>query len=218
MITAIETSVAPKPGRLPAWLGHMAGWPREVWLLAAALLVMNGLTAPEQWHFQAAPVLAGEWWRLVTFPFAHIGGYHLLLDAGSFLCLYTMWGEKDWRRRLTLMAGAFAGTLLAPLLTVPGFGEIGLRGLSGPAHGLMALVCLDLWRDRRREDPYMAAAAAVLFAGLAGKAMAEAWTGGVLFQGLHLGNIGTPVAVCHAGGMLGAMLPRLLLRTDAIRG
>jgi hypothetical protein len=47
---------------------------------------------------------------------------------------------------------------------------------------------------------------------LLGKCVFEAWTGGVCLSFLHLGNVGYPVAVCHAGGMLGGLLLQLLRR------
>jgi hypothetical protein len=39
----------------------------------------------------------------------------------------------------------------------------------------------------------------------------EAVTGDVLFASWHLGSLGTPVAECHAGGVLGALLAWLFL-------
>ena len=40
----------------------------------------------------------------------------------------------------------------------------------------------------------------------------EAATGDVLFASWHLGSLGTPIAACHAGGILGALVTWLVLR------
>ncbi len=34
-------------------------------------------------------IVAGERWRDFTFPLTHVSLYHLLLDAGAFVLLYT---------------------------------------------------------------------------------------------------------------------------------
>jgi hypothetical protein len=38
-----------------------------------------------------------------------------------------------------------------------------------------------------------------------GKSIIEAVTGHVVFEGFHFGALGCPVAVCHAGGILGGL-------------
>ena len=37
------------------------------------------------------------------------------------------------------------------------------------------------------------------------KSMVEAATGRVAFESVHFGDLGTPIAVSHAGGVLGAL-------------
>ena len=37
------------------------------------------------------------------------------------------------------------------------------------------------------------------------KTIVEAATGHVAFEALHLGDLGTPIAISHAGGVLGAL-------------
>src|SRR5690606_11308795 len=82
---------------------------------------------------------------------------------------------------------------------------LGLRGLSGVAHGLMAVVCLQRLTLTGRGSREFVAYALVL-AGLVAKCLLESLTGDALLASWHLGNVGTPIAVCHAGGLLGGLV------------
>ena len=141
-----------------------------------------------------------NWWTAFTHPLVHVSLYHLLLDAGAFLCLYGMLSHWSPSRRLLVVGACAAGSLGAACMS-PVFRQQGLCGLSGIAHGLMAVVCLDL---ARRADSRV-----VGIAGLAivvAKCAAEALSGTVVFSSLHAGHIGRPVVLCHAGGVLGGLL------------
>lgn len=186
----------------------------ELFVLAALLLLCNlplGGTAPAgRWGYSGAALAAGEWWRLLTFPLAHVSLYHLLLDAGAFAGLYLQWRQCGVVARLFLLALSQAGSLALARLAVVDLPTLGLCGLSGPAHGLLALVALECALasgDRRVRFAGWGALGAVTL-----KAAAEAATGQVLFAGAHLGDIGVPVAACHAGGIVGALAGWLLLR------
>jgi rhomboid family GlyGly-CTERM serine protease len=178
-------------------------------LLAAAIvaaslpLLLGGSVEPLV--FFPRLVAAGEWWRVLTHPFAHVSLYHLALDAGAFLLLYSGLQARA-AERLALTACSAAGSLLAAFLA-PGFAERGLCGLSGAAHGLMAVSALELMA---RPESRRAGLAALLL--VAGKSLLEAATGSVLFAGLHLGYIGAPIAVCHLGGVLGGSVACLVAR------
>lgn len=133
-----------------------------------------------------------------THPWVHQGPYHLLLDGGAFLAL---WGMLDRRssRRWLLLAATNLGSAAAIWIT--GTGAAGaFGGLSGIAHGLMAVIALDWIRDRDLRLP-----GAVLLCLLLGKALTELHTGQPFFHRLHLGDIGTPLVACHLGGILGAL-------------
>ena len=99
------------------------------------------------WHsmiFQPGAVQGGEWWRLFTHPFVHVTWYHLLLDGTAFLALYHSLIEASAVRRLTYVFAAGAVSLLISWVTAPGMSTSGLCGLSGIAHGLMAVSALEL--------------------------------------------------------------------------
>lgn len=141
--------------------------------------------------------LSGDWWRLFTFPFVHTGWYHLFLDAGAFLILYTGLPEKKWGNRLMYIGVCSIFSLTAVWLTRPEIHALGLNGLSGIGHGLMALSTLEMAvsADTRRVG-------AVSFGVLIAKSLFELLTGEVLF---HFGLCGTPLAATHAGGILGGI-------------
>ena len=99
------------------------------------------------WHsmiFQPGAVQGGEWWRLFTHPFVHVTWYHLLLDGTAFLALYHSLIEASAFRRLTYVFAAGAVSLLISWVTAPGMSTSGLCGLSGIAHGLMAVSALEM--------------------------------------------------------------------------
>lgn len=145
--------------------------------------------------------LAGNWWRALTFPFVHVSGYHFLLDAGAFLFLYHGLQETSARRRLLMVIACTAGCLgaswMASSLTA------GLCGLSGVAHGLMAISALEMMRS---DDRTLRNASMVCFWVVVLKSILEAFAGQVLFSFLHFGPVGAPVATCHAGGILGGLI------------
>ena len=91
------------------------------------------------WRVQikcTAAVRAGEWWRLVTYPFVHVSWYHLLLDAAAFFTAYVELRHRRGLERLGFVAAAGAGGLLAAWWLAPIVFTRGLCGLSGVAHGL----------------------------------------------------------------------------------
>jgi rhomboid family GlyGly-CTERM serine protease len=161
--------------------------------------------------FLPGAVRAGEWWRLFTHPFVHVSWYHLLLDATAFFMAYTELRDRRWRERFGLVAAAGAGGLLTAWWTAPVVFTQGLCGLSGIAHGLTAVVGLDLAQSRDRR---LRRVGLVSFAGVVLKSFVEALRGEILFASWHLGWLGTPIAVCHAGGVIGASMFWLLLRAD----
>jgi rhomboid family GlyGly-CTERM serine protease len=182
-------------------------WRCELGTLALLLSLFNlpllaGQFSP-QFIFHPAAVRAGEWWRVLTHPFVHVSWYHLALDAAAFFLAYAELRDRRCFERFAFVVAAGAGSLLAAVLASPLIAAHGLCGLSGIAHGLTALVGLEL--VRQHEDKLQRFAGLVCFLSVVGKSILEAATGDVLFARLHFGWLGTPIAVCHAGGVLGAL-------------
>ena len=145
-------------------------------------------------------VASGEWWRVLTASFVHVSPYHLLLDAGAFLLLYHSLREPSRVWRLLTVAACAAGSLaLAVFALAP---EGSLCGLSGIGHGLLAVSALEMMGASDRATARIGAAC---FIDVLAKGVFEAYMGEVMFASLHLGDVATPVAVCHLGGVLGGL-------------
>jgi rhomboid family GlyGly-CTERM serine protease len=161
--------------------------------------------------FQPAAVRDGEWWRLFTHPFVHVTWYHLLLDGAAFFLLYEGLLEKSFVRRLNYVVAGAIGSLLLSWLAAPAIATHGLCGLSGIAHGLMAVSAVEMMTSQRRGSAEWRIGL-ITFLIVIGKAAIEAWTGKILFAFLYFGMVGDPIAVSHAGGTIGSLFAMLLLR------
>ena len=150
----------------------------------------------------------GEWWRLLTHPFIHVTWWHLLLDGAAFLLLYRDLQEQSWVQRMLFCTGSAAGSLVVCLCADPMLSTRGLCGISGIAHGLMAVSALNLMRQQH--DKLLFRMGLCSFALVTVKCVIEAITGKMFFTFLYFGMVGDPVAVTHAGGLLGAVLTWLL--------
>jgi membrane associated rhomboid family serine protease len=151
--------------------------------------------------FTSQDVMAGKWWLLITHPFVHASWYHLALDAGSFILLYNslQTSKISWRLFYVTVCGLFC--LGLTLILGGEIHYLGLSGISGIAHGLMAVSALELIFARTNAGLGWVCLAIVVF-----KAMYEIVTDTVLFSFLLLGMCGTPLAACHAGGVLGGII------------
>lgn len=186
---------------------HRILWRIELVAIAAIIALLNlPLLAGKfstEFIFHPGAVEAGEWWRVFTHPFVHVSWYHLALDVAAFFLAYVELRQRPFRRRLLLVLAAGGGSLLAALLFSPTVQTLGLCGLSGIAHGLTAVVSLDILR--RETDRLVRSGAIACFIIVVAKCILEAITGHVVFEAWHLGSLGTPIAVCHGGGVLGAL-------------
>lgn len=201
--TIIDTSDAlPSAGDRvdDRWDGRQwQGWLLLLALVNLDLLLGNGPAV--ELAFDPAAVAAGEWWRLLSWPLVHVSWYHLLLDGAAFLLLWAGLEERRAGRRLLLVAGCALGSLLLPLAIAPQIQQLGLCGLSGVAHGLMAFSALEMLRHRSQRSLGW-----ILLGGLLLKVAWELVSGTVVLQQLHLGDIGQPIVATHAGGVMGGIL------------
>jgi len=180
-------------------------------LLAGILLTANyhlftGKTNYFMIFFPRA-VVEGQWWRIFTHPFVHFTWYHFFLDAGAFVLLYTGLMETRISRKMVYLATSGAGSLIAVLLTEPMIYSKGLGGLSGIAHGLMAVSALEMLEQNQKSKIGWVCFGVIIF-----KSIYETLSGHVLFPFLLLGLCGTPLEVCHAGGVIGGLLGYWILR------
>ncbi len=178
-------------------------------LLAASVpLVVRGAPPPGLAYLPSA-VAHGEWWRLLTHPFVHVSRYHLLLDGVAFVSLLASLADRRPGDRLALGAASAAASLGAASLLPGETTTFGLCGLSGVGHGLVAGAAVFSLREER--DPSARRTAAIVLAVVGVKAVIEAASGRLLFDLVHLGDLGRPNRLCHLGGVLGGTLAALVL-------
>ncbi len=126
--------------------------------------------------------------------------------------LYGCLEEKRWLQRALYIAGSGAGSLLLATALDPAIARQGLSGLSGIAHGLMAIAALEMLRHREQRRWGWISLCMVV-----GKSAYELWTGQVLFDFMHMGMCGQPLAACHAGGVIGALIVFTLMLVRPIK-
>ena len=179
---------------------HWSIWAWAVVLLAVNFPLLWGEIRSGMVFFPEA-VHNGQWWRLVAFPLVHLSWYHFLLDAGGFLLLFSCLKEKRGAAKLFYILGAGGGTLLLSLAMDPAVSQQGLSGLSGIAHGLMAVSAVEMLRSRTQRSWGCVSLAIVAL-----KSAYELWSGHVVFEFLHMGLCGQPIAASHAGGVIGGLM------------
>jgi rhomboid family GlyGly-CTERM serine protease len=158
--------------------------------------------------FEPGSVAGGQWWRVLTHPFIHVTWYHLLLDGTAFMSLYASLIEpRVFRRLIYVAAGATGSLVLSAATAIPGSG-FSLCGLSGIAHGLMAVSAIEMITSQGA-DAVERRIGWITLVMVVGKAAIEAVTGHMFFAFLDFGLLGSPVAVSHAGGIVGSLLAML---------
>ncbi|MEW6486912.1 MAG: rhombosortase [Thermodesulfobacteriota bacterium] len=205
MTTSAASPAAPAR-QLPRAPARPGGPAAELWAfgllaLAASLPVFWGAVA-EALVFLPVRVAEGQWWRLLTHPFAHVSWYHLLLDGAGFLLLYAGLREPGRAGRLVYVLGAWAGSMLLPLALSPDLYAVGLCGLSGTAHGLLAVSGAEGLASRDTGDRRTGALCLGL---VVAKSAWELAAGRAFLSALHFGLMGVPVVACHLGGVLGGL-------------
>jgi membrane associated rhomboid family serine protease len=180
--------------------------------LIALFLANAGLVSGSvfvQGYYYPHRVLTGEFYRLFTHPFVHVSWWHLLLDGTAFLALYAMLETPSWIRRTAYVLGAHLGCTLGVTWNL-GWGEsIGYAGLSGIAHGLMAVWALELLFHPKCTLRPIGTWTLII---VTGKALCEALSGRMLFDFMHAGRMGQPIAISHLSGIIGACVVFALYR------
>jgi hypothetical protein len=184
-------------------------YPVEFLVFVLSLIIFNFTPAARSAAYYLFPsaLFDGEISRWLTFAWKHNSVYHLILDATAFLFLYESLRCRLAGRLLHLVSCIFFSGLI-PIIMDPRVAQLGLCGLSGVAHGLMLIWAFE---SAEQTDKRSRIAASVLFLGVLGKTTFEQVTGQVLFADHHLGNVGVPIASCHFGGIVGAILSYSIL-------
>jgi rhomboid family GlyGly-CTERM serine protease len=177
-------------------------------LAASAPLVLRG-TPPLEFAYSPTAVARGEWWRLFSHPFVHVSRYHLLLDGVAFVSLLVSLGDRRASDRVLLVVASAAVSLGAASLLPGETATYGLCGLSGVGHGLMAGAAVLSLRGERERGARCTAW--WILSVVVGKSLIEAISGRLLFDLVHLGDLGRPNPLCHLGGVVGGIATALLL-------
>lgn len=147
---------------------------------------------------------------LITHGFVHVSLYHLFIDGLGFFMVYSGLSEKTITRRLIFVFISFAGALIAatfsPMTRINGF-----CGLSGAAHGLMAVTAMEMIEDKDLRKTGI-----ILILILVLKTSFEVTTGSLPFSWLHLGNLGKPILVSHLGGMITGLTAFIVIKGSKI--
>lgn len=215
MIPASATKIRQIERTIKSATTHIANhW--SIWAWAAVLVAVN---FPLLWGevrsgmvFFPDAVHNGQWWRVAAFPLVHLSWYHFLLDAGGFLLLFSCLEKKRGAAKLVYILGAGGGTLLLSLALDPAVSQRGLSGLSGIAHGLMAVSAVEMLRSRTQRSWGCVSLAIVVL-----KSAYELWSGHVVFEFLHMGMCGQPIAASHAGGVIGGLVAYALFNAPRMR-
>ncbi|HSW15462.1 MAG TPA: rhombosortase [Solimonas sp.] len=164
--------------------------------LLCAVLELGGEPLRALLAWDRGLIGAGQWWRLLTGNFVHLGPYHLLLNVLGLLVLVLLCPQRlsAWRWLLRLLVlGLAVG--LGLLLFAPQWQRY--VGLSGVLHGLFLL---GLVPQLRRGDRIALVALLYLF----GKLAWEMWSGVPVSDERALG--GRVVLESHLFGTLGALV------------
>jgi len=199
-------NASPAPGRPRAWLAslHLDGARLTGFILFCALLAaveLSGDAGREALRYERLAIEHGEWWRLVTGHFVHLGWQHLALNVMGLALMWALF-FPDYR------PSHWAVIALASMLAIDlGFyfldrDLVWYVGLSGLLHGVMAAGTLAHLRRRERD-------AWVLVPFLVGKLIWEQYSGAMPYSA---DSAGGPVVVdAHLYGALGALLAALFL-------
>ena len=170
--------------------------PPALLVLASTLLELGGSGITEALRYDRAAVEAGEWWRLLSANFVHLGWWHLFLNALSLVLLVMLCPERlsamEWLRRILVLS---LGMSLGLHWFVPTLGSY--VGLSGMIYGLFLL---GLGRQAAMRDGI--AIASLVF--LAGRILWELTIGAPESEQALIG--GGVVAESHLSGVVAAML------------
>jgi rhomboid family GlyGly-CTERM serine protease len=114
-------------------------WAAPLALMGLLLLTeLLGNSGREWLRYDRSLIGAGEWWRLLTGSFVHLGWWHLFLNEMGLAVLVLLCPQPlsfaVWARRLLLLS---VGMSLGLYLFVPQLGFY--VGMSGVIHGLFLL-------------------------------------------------------------------------------
>ncbi|MGB5492555.1 MAG: rhombosortase [Woeseiaceae bacterium] len=179
-----------------------AWWLPFSMLLLALVLAFGGEATRVALRFDRPGILEGDWWRLISGHFVHLGGAHFALNAAGLGLVWYLVGKSfNGSRWLLIVIACLLGMDLGFWFLKP---EISWYvGLSGLLHGLLAAGLAEKLRQPETETFILAAL-------LLGKLAFEQLSGPL--PGSE-GTAGGPVVVdAHLFGAVSGALAAILLR------
>jgi rhomboid family GlyGly-CTERM serine protease len=168
------------------------GWALLALLALLLLCAAGGAPWLLALRYERASILRGEWWRLLSAHFVHLGMTHLLLDGSALLLLWALYARALSTRAWLLVAlGSMAAIDAGLWWLVPQLQWF--VGISGLLHGVWAAGAVQ--GARRREISGW-----LLLAVLAAKLAREQYTGASLVVDSF-----PVVPAAHLYGALGAL-------------
>lgn len=179
---------------------------RSVWLAPLVLMLLllatelGGEPLRELLRYDRAAIAAGQWWRLLSGNFVHLGWYHWFLNELGLLVLVLLCPERlslmVLARRVLLIGTAMALCLYAFVPRLQNY-----VGMSGVIHGLFVLGLLP--QVRRRD---LVSLGCLVF--LLGKLGYEQFAGAPVSDETAIG--GSVITDSHFFGALSALVYALL--------
>ncbi len=187
------------------WIAGMARAQWPLWLAGGlvVLAALGGEPARVALRYDRAGIAAGEWWRLISGHFVHLGPSHTALNLAGLVLVAALFPREFRARQWSVLLVAALATISAGLLLLrPGLAWY--VGLSGVLHGLFFAGALR-WVSRREWEGY------VLGGFLMGKLAWEQYAGALP---LSVSTSGGPVIVdAHLyGAVAGAAAGAAMLR------
>lgn len=182
----------------------MKAWAVPLALMAVLLLTQLFGDSGREWlRYDRGLIAAGQWWRLLTGSFVHLGWWHWFLNEMGLAVLVLLCPQPlalaVWLRRLVFLS---VGMSLGLYLWVPRLESY--VGMSGVIHGLflLGLVPQVLKKD-------LIALGCLVY--LLGKLAWEIYSGAPVSDETALG--GSVVLESHLFGTLAALVYGLIFRT-----
>ncbi len=160
----------------------------------AAVLTLTGESGQEWLRYDRGAIIDGEYWRMLSGHFVHLGASHYLLNVAGLLLIWYLIGTAfSLTHWLLIAAGTIAGVDLGFWFFSPGL--IWYVGLSGLLHGLLAAGILATLGSQTKE-------ASVLGVLLVGKLVYEQFVGPL--PGSEGSTGGTVIVDAHLYGAISA--------------
>jgi len=180
---------------------HQATIPLSICLLCLLLQVFAPYTT-EALRYQRSPIIDGQWWRLLSGNFVHLGWGHLLMNLAGLLLIWLLIGHllnnRQWL--VVILTGSLA-VGLGLLMFDPGLDWY--VGLSGMLHGMFVAGLINTIRRGYRLEWLL----------LLGLVLKLAWeqTSGALPGSATLAG-GAVIVDAHLYGAISGLLTGVILK------